>query len=358
MNGLPDYYGVLGVPSTADRDTIRQAYRRLALKHHPDRGGTHEMMLRLNAAFEVLGNPTHRESYDQARAHKDDATLNARAETVSRAAEERAGDYPQNYGEFESWLDGICADFRNAKYGITGKKGDFKFPTAENSTSATWFICIGAVGFAAIFFALFWDWYWKWFRGAGPAFLLGVIGILSVGAWLGRFAHQIVRDSLGGSQNPSQDDLPTAEPVSEPPPDIPPPPRPEPKARSKSTPSDKDSRVGLYRGTCTNTSFDPPITAQVALDLHGITASMVEGALELSGDLAGGSKFVGLIEGSSIRFQTTEAGQFLIEWRGAIDGGNITGDYTARTSDPTLIKEGMATQHGVWRCTKEPSGRS
>lgn len=346
MNGLPDYYGILGVPPTADRDTIRQAYRRLALKHHPDRGGTHEMMLRLNAAFEVLGNPTHREGYDQARAHTDDATLNARAETVSRAAEERAGDYPQDYGEFETWLDGIAADFRNAKYG--NSKSSW-IPTVKDSSSGCLFIFVGAlIGFIWGYSSNIKDTntHFRW-----------VIATTVGCAWLGRYAHQMVGGMLGGPQNTSQDDLPTAEPVPESPPPNPPP-RPEPKARQNSTRSGKDSRLGMYLGTCTNTSFDPPITAQVALDLQDVTASMVEGSIELSGDLGGGSQFVGVIEGGTIRFQTTEAGQFLIEWRGAIDGGNITGDYTARMSDPTLAKDGMATQHGVWRCTKEPSGRS
>ena len=34
-----DYYKVLGLNSSASTDDVKQAYRKLAMKHHPDRGG-------------------------------------------------------------------------------------------------------------------------------------------------------------------------------------------------------------------------------------------------------------------------------------------------------------------------------
>ena len=34
---MMDYYNTLGVPRDADQDTIKKAYRKLAMQHHPDR---------------------------------------------------------------------------------------------------------------------------------------------------------------------------------------------------------------------------------------------------------------------------------------------------------------------------------
>ena len=39
-----DYYAILGVSNNASLDEIRKSYKRLALKHHPDKGGNAEMV--------------------------------------------------------------------------------------------------------------------------------------------------------------------------------------------------------------------------------------------------------------------------------------------------------------------------
>lgn len=50
------WFEVLGVPPDSTRDTIVRAYRKLALKNHPDRGGDHEKMSEINQAKdEALG---------------------------------------------------------------------------------------------------------------------------------------------------------------------------------------------------------------------------------------------------------------------------------------------------------------
>lgn len=38
------YYKALGVPKDADENTIKKAYKKLALKHHPDKGGDVEVV--------------------------------------------------------------------------------------------------------------------------------------------------------------------------------------------------------------------------------------------------------------------------------------------------------------------------
>lgn len=42
----------LGLPANASARDIKKAYRRMALKFHPDRGGSHEKMQEINEAYE------------------------------------------------------------------------------------------------------------------------------------------------------------------------------------------------------------------------------------------------------------------------------------------------------------------
>ncbi len=60
-----DYYEVLGVGKDASADEIKKAYRRLAVKHHPDQGGDEEKFKELNEAHEVLKDQQKRQRYDQ-----------------------------------------------------------------------------------------------------------------------------------------------------------------------------------------------------------------------------------------------------------------------------------------------------
>ena len=58
-------YDVLGVPKDASPEDIKKAYRKLALKHHPDRGGDPEQFKKLQEAYEVLSDPQKRQNFDQ-----------------------------------------------------------------------------------------------------------------------------------------------------------------------------------------------------------------------------------------------------------------------------------------------------
>ena len=63
-----DYYQVLEVPRTASEDDVKQAYRRLARKYHPDVSREKDAEQRfkdLNEAHDVLKDPTKRALYDQ-----------------------------------------------------------------------------------------------------------------------------------------------------------------------------------------------------------------------------------------------------------------------------------------------------
>ncbi|MGB5926076.1 MAG: DnaJ C-terminal domain-containing protein [Dehalococcoidia bacterium] len=64
-----DYYQILGVSRNASEKEIKQAYRRLARKHHPDLNpgdkSAEARFKEINAAHEVLSNPEKRKKYDQ-----------------------------------------------------------------------------------------------------------------------------------------------------------------------------------------------------------------------------------------------------------------------------------------------------
>lgn len=59
------FYDLLGVDKSATTDEIKKAFRKLALKHHPDRGGDKEKFQELNMAHEVLSDKQKRDIYDQ-----------------------------------------------------------------------------------------------------------------------------------------------------------------------------------------------------------------------------------------------------------------------------------------------------
>ena len=63
-----DYYGVLGVQKSASDADIKKAYRKLALKYHPDKNKApeaEEKFKEVAEAFEVLSDPEKRQVYDQ-----------------------------------------------------------------------------------------------------------------------------------------------------------------------------------------------------------------------------------------------------------------------------------------------------
>lgn len=59
-----DHYSTLGVERTATAEEIKAAYRRMALKHHPDRGGDTASFQRIEEAYRTLSDPQTRSQYD------------------------------------------------------------------------------------------------------------------------------------------------------------------------------------------------------------------------------------------------------------------------------------------------------
>lgn len=61
---MKDYYSILGVAKSATSDEIKKAYRKLASKHHPDKGGNSEQFKQIQEAYDILGDSHKKEIYD------------------------------------------------------------------------------------------------------------------------------------------------------------------------------------------------------------------------------------------------------------------------------------------------------
>lgn len=80
-----DHYVTLGVRSEADAAEIRDAYRALARRYHPDRGPVDDgAMAAVNEAYRVLGEPARRAVYDAARRGTGSAVVGSSGRTSQR----------------------------------------------------------------------------------------------------------------------------------------------------------------------------------------------------------------------------------------------------------------------------------
>lgn len=65
-----DYYQILGVNENASEDEIKKAYKKLAMKHHPDRGGDEKTFQSISQAYDTLGDAAKRQQYDNERLNR------------------------------------------------------------------------------------------------------------------------------------------------------------------------------------------------------------------------------------------------------------------------------------------------
>ncbi|MCL4361091.1 molecular chaperone DnaJ [Candidatus Dependentiae bacterium] len=114
-----DYYEVLGVPKNASQEEIKAAYRKLALKYHPDRNPNNkeaeEKFKEAAAAYEVLSDETKRRQYDQYG--------HAGPEMGGFGQSVNMDDIFQNFGDIFGDIFGGGAAKRGKKTGLTPKNG-------------------------------------------------------------------------------------------------------------------------------------------------------------------------------------------------------------------------------------------
>jgi molecular chaperone DnaJ len=117
---MKDYYKILGVSRDASEEEIKKAYRRLAHKYHPDKGGDPEKFKEINEAYQVLSDKEKRAQYD-----KYGRVFEGPGFTDSSFAEGfDVGDFWQRFESeagFDFDLDDIFEDFFG--FGFSSRRG-------------------------------------------------------------------------------------------------------------------------------------------------------------------------------------------------------------------------------------------
>lgn len=106
MQTLTNHYKTLQVKPTATQAEIKQAYRRLAKIFHPDsqnKTADHEQIININAAYEILGDPQKRQSYDRQLSLTTESYSNPREPWVYKPQKTAA----QADTELSDWINKI-----------------------------------------------------------------------------------------------------------------------------------------------------------------------------------------------------------------------------------------------------------
>ncbi len=191
-----DHYRVLGVDPAADLDEIKKAYRRKALECHPDRGGSHDQMVAVNEAWEILSDPDRRRRYDKVRGGTADPSAQTAAADDASKARQRAEQDPPRWADFVAWLNGVASDFTDARHGSEPVFGEVHLPTVENSLSGWLFIIVGAA-LAGFFISTEAADFCERNRIQWPVLkLVLILGPVIGGAWAGAAAHQAIGSEI------------------------------------------------------------------------------------------------------------------------------------------------------------------
>ncbi len=123
-----DYYKILGVERSATQDEIKKAYRKLAMKYHPDKNPgdkkAEEKFKDINEAHEVLSDPKKRsrfdqlgESYSKWQQGGRQGNFNWEDWFSNNAAGSRQGGQRVNVGDLNDMFGGNFSDFFSSIFG-------------------------------------------------------------------------------------------------------------------------------------------------------------------------------------------------------------------------------------------------
>jgi curved DNA-binding protein len=123
-----DYYQTLGVTKTASDKDIKNAYRKLARKYHPDLNPNdaeaNKKFQQLNEANEVLSDPDKRKKYDKYGENwQHGEEYERQTKQQARPQGSYAGGQAQDFGDFEGFGSENFSDFFRSMFGQGGKTG-------------------------------------------------------------------------------------------------------------------------------------------------------------------------------------------------------------------------------------------
>ncbi|ERN42764.1 DnaJ-class molecular chaperone with C-terminal Zn finger domain protein [Rubidibacter lacunae KORDI 51-2] len=126
-----DYYAVLGVGRGASDEDIKRAFRKLALKYHPDRNPgdkqAENRFKEISEAYEVLSDAEKRKKYDQFGQYWQQAGRQGSPPGAGFGADMGGFDFSQ-YGSFEEFIDELLGRFGSTgrPRGYPGGPGGFR----------------------------------------------------------------------------------------------------------------------------------------------------------------------------------------------------------------------------------------
>lgn len=119
-----DYYQILGIPKTASEKDIKNAYRKLARKYHPDLNPndteSNKKFQQLNEANEVLSDPEKRKKYDQYGENWQHGEEYEKYERQQRQSRQQGAYAGSNTSSFEGFGDESFSDFFQSMFGGSG----------------------------------------------------------------------------------------------------------------------------------------------------------------------------------------------------------------------------------------------
>lgn len=123
MTDKQDYYAVLGLSRDASLEDIKKAYRKLAMKHHPDKNPgnkeAEEMFKKVTAAYEVLSDPEKKANYDRYGADEFERTSQQHGYTHRSAQDIFSDLFGQGFFGFDELFSNTRKVFKKKRKGET-----------------------------------------------------------------------------------------------------------------------------------------------------------------------------------------------------------------------------------------------